>query len=239
MNEEGDTEHKEGAPSVQETSSVERSAPQVATIATQSVPGSKTRTPCKYFLSKRGCAYGSDCKFLHVPVPDSAPTLPAESKDEGVKEKEGAKAHKSRRPVCRHYLSSPSGCRYGDKCRYRHPTGEDTRRNEEENVEQPLSKDLGSTTLSSHGDEAREGRPYSTLPEHQRSPPAPEEPAAAVLSLASFPGLGSAVAGELMWEETVQAGSAALTEVTTTCRNTAHEGRSSITSAYSHNYECL
>ena len=188
MNEEGDAEHKDTAPPIRDTSSIQRAVNQAANISTTSGRQGKSRAPCKYFLSKRGCTYGSDCKFLHVVDP-----TPLETKDEVVKEREGVKSRKSRLQVCRHFIASPSGCKYGDKCRYRHPArpqratrGEGGTRGSESD-EQTLRR----TTLTSEERGREEGE---RVGRQQVPPPPADEPV--ILSLTSFPGLGSGTAGE-------------------------------------------
>lgn len=174
MNEEAAAEQEEGAPPIPETST-KVSKPPVTKISVRSVPESETRTQCKFFLSKRGCTYGSDCKFLHQLDPDSLSSQPpksqspqSQSRDVGVKET-SVKPRKSRPPVCRHYLSSRSGCKYGDKCRYRHPARSDGDKREERKVEES----------------EKENERVSDVKE-----------SSVVQSLSHFPGLGSAVAGE-------------------------------------------
>lgn len=112
MNEEKDAEnnHNESAPPIQRLSERSKAANTPATGAP-----TKTKTPptCKFYLTKRGCAYGAECKFSHKV--QSEPT-----RNDPVKNRSG---RGSRLPVCRHFTSSSSsGCKYGDKCRYRHPT---------------------------------------------------------------------------------------------------------------------
>ena len=73
----------------------------------------RERRPCKFYATRRGCSLGLDCKFSHDPEGDGEREAP-------VVARERAKSHKTNRvPVCRQYQSS-GGCRYGDKCRYRH-----------------------------------------------------------------------------------------------------------------------
>ena len=194
MNEEGDAEHKDAAPPIRDTSTsnVQRTVNQAANISTSSDLQGKRRAPCKYFLSKRGCTYGSNCKFLHV-----IDSTPPEAKDEGVKERE-VKSRKSRLQVCRHFLASPSGCKYGDKCRYRHPArphrairGESGTRGGGKSSEQTLSEGLSRTTLTS---EERGREDGDGTERQQQTPPPADEPV--ILNLTSFPGLGSGTAGE-------------------------------------------
>ena len=188
MNEDVDAVQQESAPPIIQGTSVES---RVANISLHREPASENRAPCKYFLSKRGCAYGSDCKFLHVV--DSKPTRDAESKDEGVKER--GKARKvARPPVCLYYVAS-SGCKYGDKCRYRHPARVDTQRRGKEGGEDDTPH---TAALSTDGQVQQEGgrtvRDGGRDERHKSSPTAEE--ATALLNLTSFPGLGSRESGE-------------------------------------------
>lgn len=172
MNEEAAAEQEESAPPIPETNNIQpnTSKPPVTKISVRSVPESEPRAQCKFFLSKRGCTYGSDCKFLHQLDPDSLSSQPPQSRDVGVKET-SVKPRKSRPPVCRHYLSSRSGCKYGEKCRYRHPARPEGDKRQERRVEESEKENEGvSGVWESSG----------------------------VQSLSNFPGLGSAVAGENM-----------------------------------------
>ena len=125
MSEEGDAEENKSASVVQETLAVKTKAPEATSISQQSVPRSGSRAPCKYFLSKRGCAYGTSCKFSHseptfstgTPVPRDEEVK--ERKEERERKRERERSHKNRAPVCHYYVTS--GCKYGEKCRYWHP----------------------------------------------------------------------------------------------------------------------
>lgn len=163
----------EGAPPLPETSNIQPSVgkPPVTKISIRGGPESEPRARCKYFLSKSGCAYGSECKFVHQQDSDSLSSQPPESRDGGVK---STKPRKSRPPVCRHYLSSRSGCRYGEKCRYRHPARSDGDQRQERGTEE------------SEKENERKSDVFSS------------EDSTGVESLTNFPGLGSAVAGETM-----------------------------------------
>ena len=196
MNEDVDAVQQESAPPIiQGTSSSVES--RVANISLHREPASENRAPCRYFLSKRGCAYGSDCKFLHVV--NSKPTREAESKDEGVKER--GKARKvARPPVCRYYVAS-SGCKYGDECRYRHPARVDTQRGRKEGGEDDTPDAAALSTdrqvQQEGGKQLEGGRTVRDggRDECHKSPRTAEE-ATALLNLTSFPGLGSRESGE-------------------------------------------
>lgn len=153
---------------------------QPSDVSATTVTGSKGRVPCKFFLTRRGCSYGSECKYAHVVEATTASS--EKSRDGGARGR--VKPRKpSRVPVCRLYLSSASGCKYGDKCRYRHPARSNAR--EEgggEEVEQTLRDGLQGATLDGSG-EATE------CVEQQKSPPVADEPAA-LLNMNMFPGLG-------------------------------------------------
>ena len=89
---EGDAEHKDAAPPIRDTGSIQCAVNQAANISTARYPQGKSRAPCKYFLSKRGCTYGSDCKFLHV-----VDSTPLETKDEVVKDHSDLRGERERR----------------------------------------------------------------------------------------------------------------------------------------------
>lgn len=176
MNAEAAAEQEESAPPIPETSNIQPnvSKPPVTKISVRGVPKSEPRAQCKFFLSKRGCTYGSDCKFLHQLAPDSLSSPPPpESRDVGVKET-SIKPRKSRPPVCRHYLSSRSGCKYGEKCRYRHPARSDGDKRQERRAEESEKENETVSDVLTSGE------------------------LSGVLCLSNFPGLGSAVAGETM-----------------------------------------
>ena len=154
-----------------------------ADILASSASESRGRTACKFYLTKRGCTYGSQCKFAHV-VEDTA----GESKD-GRGRGRVKSRHAPRPPVCRLYLSSASGCKYGDRCRYLHPAVRSSAREERgggEGVDETLSGGVEGVTLDGSG----EGT------EQQMSPSAVGEPAP-LLNVNVFPGLGSS--GELYY----------------------------------------
>lgn len=171
MNEEAEAaEQQKGAPTIPETNNLQTNVsvdqPPVTKISVPGIPESKSRAPCKFFLTKRGCSYGSDCRFLHLPS-----SQPPESRVVDVKEEEEEEAtmpHKSRPPVCRHYLSSRSGCKYGEKCRYRHPARPDRDKRQEKGADEIEKENERVSEESSSGDST------------------------AVLSLSNFPRLGSA-----------------------------------------------
>ena len=187
MNVEVDAENPptpgESAPSTPRSSNLQQ--PSAAdTSAATSNPGSKGQTPCKFFFSKRGCAYGSECKFSHSPRAQPEKTA-RDARDEHVRERREA----SKPPVCRHYLSS-AGCKYGDKCRYHHPAEEDSARGEggtgaSEDVEQTLSEDLQMRAhITPLGRGRYEGSRVDEFPHDVRED-------MSLLSLTRFPGLNT------------------------------------------------
>ena len=175
MNEEEDADNNnQSAPSSQRP--IKRSE-QSNIPSSGASAGNKNSTPCKFLLTKRGCAYGSECKFSHHHSREQEPS----AKDAAVK----SRGRASRPRVCRLYLSSSgSGCSYGDKCRYRHSARREAVREEiggggssEEEEEEEEETVRGRVEVGGGGRGGEEEGMTS------------EDPV--VLSLASFPGLGS------------------------------------------------
>ena len=110
----------------------------------QAEQGHKTRPPCKFFLTRRGCSQGSECKFSHV-----------------IREKGAGEEQRSWRssqpPVCRQFLTT-SGCRYGDRCRYRHVA-----RELGGGVDEALSEGVQQVSLEGAGGGGREGEDSAHL----------------------------------------------------------------------------
>jgi hypothetical protein len=138
--------------------------------------GNRNRPPCKFFLTRRGCSQGSECRFSHV-------IRHPRDGEERVREQGVRSGHRSSKPpICQHFLAS-SGCRYGDKCRYRHvargePVTEsgDGRGGRGDDDGEALGREVQDISL-----EGGEGRGVRG---GDKSNP--------LLDLTSFPGLGSA-----------------------------------------------
>ena len=144
-------------------------SPRASPPAEPQASGARGRVPCKFFLTRRGCSQGSECRFSHSTPPTAA------GAEEAV---ERPRARRSGRPpVCRQFLSA-SGCRFGEKCRYRHVARQETAERGRSGEDEAQSEEVGL--------EGRGGR---------REPSVSQE--TALLDLTSFPGLGSA-AGEAL-----------------------------------------
>lgn len=130
------------------------------------------RPTCKFFLTRRGCSHGSECRFSHV-VP------PPEAREEETAVRERPRGRRSSKPpVCRQFLAS-SSCKYGDRCRYRHVTRQETdggHQRGEEDEDQTLQDEVEQTSLKGRGGRREESSSGTTH----------------LLDLTSYPGLGSA-----------------------------------------------
>ena len=95
--------------------------------------GEKRLQTCKYFLNKQDCPFGDKCRYRHSTHTSSVSTdVPTPVVDHIVTNdpiSTDVKPHPSKTspwkprqkhvPICHYYLNST--CKYGSKCRYRHP----------------------------------------------------------------------------------------------------------------------
>lgn len=121
-----------GTRSVSSGSKVGSSSTKGSKISRFETTGEKRQQPCKYFLSKQDCPFGYKCRYQHSTKPPistdvtAQPVSSSDGNDSYVRSHppktsgQSLQLHKQRHvPMCRYYLNST--CKYGSKCRYRHP----------------------------------------------------------------------------------------------------------------------
>ena len=140
-------------------------------LQAQPAESNKGRPTCKFFLTRRGCSHGSECRFSHVVPPPEAG-----EQETAVRERPRGR-RSSKPPVCRQFLAS-SSCKYGDRCRYRHVARQETdggHQRGKEDEDQTLQDEVEQISLKGRGGRREESSGTTHL-----------------LDLTSYPGLGSA-----------------------------------------------
>lgn len=111
--------------------------------------------PCRFFSSPGGCRYGNACRYSHNGSGGACIPVPSQSQQSSYTKPKGtlisytswsADGTTKGDTPCR-FFSSPAGCRYGDKCFYKHEgkgggTNESEKDKEEEIEEVAPSADI-------------------------------------------------------------------------------------------------
>ncbi|XP_057515789.1 zinc finger CCCH domain-containing protein 43-like isoform X1 [Amaranthus tricolor] len=75
-------------------------------------------TDCSFYMKTGSCKFGQSCRFNH---PTERAFQPVQDQEKGTDENYGATVVDTGKIDCK-YFRTPGGCRYGDSCRYNHPT---------------------------------------------------------------------------------------------------------------------
>ncbi|KAI8622260.1 hypothetical protein BC830DRAFT_1089884 [Chytriomyces sp. MP71] len=84
----------------------------------ESAPFSKSRAPCKFFATPRGCKYGDRCNQSHV-MPSNGTDIPSVTASSVLRTAVVSTLAAEDPPLCK-FFNTRSGCRYGDSCRSIH-----------------------------------------------------------------------------------------------------------------------